>query len=62
VLVAGQTTERQCSVHGQLVDHLSGHAHKNRASDRADRPRRTAILGPTSQEPLTFFRAQTMAC
>ena len=29
VLVAGQTTERQCSVHGQLVDHLSGHAHKN---------------------------------
>jgi hypothetical protein len=28
VLVAGQTTERRCSVRRQLVDDLSGHAHQ----------------------------------
>jgi len=39
VLVAGQTTERRCSVRQQPADDLSDHAH------RVTRPGRLLILG-----------------
>jgi hypothetical protein len=39
VLVAGQTTERQCSVRRQPVDDLSAHAHQ--VTRRASRQRPT---------------------